>query len=159
MAKEVFDLEKLPQEESIRPLRPGYPSVGMYPEATYGSYGYPTEDGKINFAQIWRTIRKRRLLILIIVVIATSIATLEIYRTKSIYQASASIQIQKDPSTLVKAGNTVIQTDDSDNINTYIYMLKSRPLLQDVVANLQLNENPRFMDVTSRKSISEALKT
>lgn len=160
MAKEVFDLEKLPVEESLRPLRPGYPSAGMYPEAsTYGGYGYPADDGKINFQQIWRTIRKRRFLILIIVVIATSIATLEIYRTKSIYQASASIQIQKDAATLVKAGNTVIQTDDSDNINTYIYMLKSRPLLQDVVANLQLNENPRFMDVTRRKSIAEALKT
>jgi polysaccharide biosynthesis transport protein len=159
MAKEVFDLEKLPGEESLRPLRPGYPGASMYPESSSYGYGYPSDDGKINFQQIWRTIRKRKFLILIIVVIATSIATLEIYRTKSIYQASASIQIQKDAASLVKAGNTVIQTDDSDNINTYIYMLKSRPLLQDVVANLQLNANPRFMDVTRRKSIAEALKT
>lgn len=162
MAKEVFDIEKLPTDEIIRPLRPGYPSPGGYPDSTaYGGYGYgyPADDGKINFRGIWRTIRKRRLLILIIVLIATSLATLEIYRTKSLYQASASIQIQKDAATIVKAGNTVIQTDDSDNINTYIYMLKSRPLLQDVVANLQLNENPRFMDVTSRKSIADAVKT
>src|SRR5712692_2046469 len=159
MAREVFDLEKLSTEESLRPLRPGYPGAVVYPEASSYGYGYPPDDGKINFREMWRTIRKRRFLILIIIIIATSIATLEIYRTKSIYQASASIQIQKDAATIVKAGNTVIQTDDSDNINTYIYMLKSRPLLQDVVANLQLDENPRFMDVTSRKSIAEALKT
>ena len=158
MAKEVFDLEKLPAEESLRPLRSGYPSTGVYPEASSYGYGYPADDGKINFQQIWRTIRKRRFLILIIVIIATSIATLEIYRTKSTYQASASIQIQKDASTIVKTGNTVIQTDDSDNINTYIYMLKSRPLLQDVVATYHLDENPRFMDVTTRKSIAEAFK-
>jgi len=159
MAKEVFDLEKLPSEESLRPLRPGYPGAGMYPEASSYGYGYPSDDGKINFQQIWRTIRKRRLLILIIVVITTCIATLEIYRTKSTYQASASIQIQKDNAMIVKTGNTVIQTDDSDNINTYIYMLKSRPLLQDVVATYHLDENPGFMEVTSRKSIAEALKT
>ena len=159
MSKEVFDLEKLPAEESLRPLRSGYPSAGAYPEASSYGYGYPSDDGKINFHEIWRIIRKHRLLILIIVVITTSIATLEIYRTKSTYQASASIQIQKDASTIVKTGNTVIQTDDSDNINTYIYMLKSRPLLQDVVATYHLDENPRFMDVTSRKSITEALKT
>lgn len=159
MAKEVFDLEKLSSEESLRPLRPGYPGAGGYPEASSYSYGYPSDEGKINFHAIWRIIRKHRLLILIIVIIATSIATLEIYRTKSTYQASASIQIQKDNATIVKTGNTVIQTDDSDNINTYIYMLKSRPLLQDVVATYHLDENPRFMDVTSRKSIAEALKT
>src|SRR5712692_2033931 len=79
MSKEVFDLEKLPAEESLRPLRPGYPSAGMYPETRsdgYG-YGYPVDDGKINFQQIWRTIRKRRLLILIIVIIVTSMATPE----------------------------------------------------------------------------------
>jgi capsular exopolysaccharide synthesis family protein len=156
-----IELERVSPKEEIPLVRPGYPSLPGYPSDTlsYG-YGYPTADkGGINFRAIWRTILKRKWLILVIAFMVTCGATIEVYRTKSIYRATASIEVRKDATTLVKTQNIVVQTDDSDAMNTYMYMIKSRPLLLEVAASLKLDQNPKFFDVTSRKSISEAVQT
>jgi succinoglycan biosynthesis transport protein ExoP len=155
------ELERLNPKEETPLVRPGYPTLPGYPSDTlsYG-YGYPAADkGGINFRAIWRTILKRKWLILVIVFIVTCGATIEVYRTKSIYKATASIEVRKDATTLVKTQNIVIQTDDSDAMNTYLYMIKSRPLLLEVASSLKLDHNPKFFDVASRKSISEAVQT
>src|SRR6185295_5197873 len=103
MAQERVELERVSPEGGLRPLRPGYPS--LYSEPRSSGYGYSADEGKINFRGSWRTIRKHKILILIFAVITTCIATLEIYRTKSVYQASASIQIQKNNAAIVKTGD------------------------------------------------------
>jgi polysaccharide biosynthesis transport protein len=152
------ELERLTPRDENPLVRPGYPLPG-YPSDSL-SYGYPSNDkGAINFRAIWRTILKRKWLILVIVFIVTSGATIEVYRTKSIYKATASIEVRKDATTLVKTANIVVQSDDSDSMNTYMYMIKSRPLLLKVSESLRLDQNPKFFDVTSRKSITEAVQT
>lgn len=161
MEDKRVELERLNPKDENHLLRPGYPSVQSYPteSPSYG-YGYPAADkGSVNFRAIWRTILKRKWLIVVIVFIVTSAATIEVYRTKSIYKATASIEVRKDATTLVKTQNIVVQTDDSDAMNTYMYMIKSRPLLLRVAESLRLDQNPKFFDVTSRKSISEAVQT
>ncbi|MBI3650481.1 MAG: polysaccharide biosynthesis tyrosine autokinase [Acidobacteria bacterium] len=161
MEDKRVELERMTPREEHPLVRPGYPTLPGYPadSSSYG-YGYPTPDkGGINFRAIWRTVLKRKWLILVIVFIVTSAATIEVYRTKSIYKATASIEVRKDAATLMKAQNIVIQTDDSDAMNTYMYMIKSRPLLLEVAASLRLDQNPKFFEVTSRKSITEAVQT
>src|SRR5262249_5827480 len=86
--------------------------------------------------------------------------------TKSIYQASTTIEIGKENRTVLRSGDLLVQTDDGDDMyyvqtamKTRIRQLQSRPLLEDVVVNLKLDQNPRFMDVTTRKSILESMKT
>jgi capsular exopolysaccharide synthesis family protein len=96
--------------------------------------------------------------------IVTSVVTIETFRMKSIYQASATIEVGKETRTL-RAGELVIQTDDSDDLyyvrlgmKTKIRMLMSRPVLEEVAVRLKLDQNPNFMDVIERRSMWEAIK-
>jgi capsular exopolysaccharide synthesis family protein len=108
---------------------------------------------------MWRVVRKRKWLILALMLIVTTIVTIELYRMKSIYRATATIEVRKDNTTLIKNGELLVQSDDANTLNTYLYMIKSRPLLQDVVVSLHLDQNPAFLDVVDKKSITDALKT
>jgi len=162
MTGERSELEKLSPlgELPVMPpaSRPG-PSVISYTDLASYSHGNGTENDSIHLRDLWHTVRKRKWLVIVIAIVVTTIATIEVYRTKSIYQASATIEIGKDHATLVKSGDVVIQTDDSDSIKTKMLMLKSRPLLEDVVIDLKLALNPKFLDIAEKKSLWEALKT
>jgi capsular exopolysaccharide synthesis family protein len=152
--------ERIQVDES-QLMRPAYPRPLSYPEAQAYGYGYGYEDtrGPINVKAIWRTIRKRKWLIAVIALVVTCVATVEAFRNKSLYQASASIEIRSENPTIVKTADMVVYTDDTQAINTYMFMLRSRPLLKEVVARLDLDQNPKFLDVTERKSIWDAVKT
>jgi capsular exopolysaccharide synthesis family protein len=170
MAQEKCDLEHVPGSEQERVRRPHYPPAAPfgYPEANpYGyGYGYEEDDEKVYVRRMWRAIKKRKWLITVLAVITTSIVTVEMFRTKSIYQASATLEIGKENRTLVKSGDVVIQTDESDDMyfvstamKTKIRQLESRPLLEEVVASISLDQSPRFLDVNGKKTLWEALKT
>jgi succinoglycan biosynthesis transport protein ExoP len=167
MSDERLELERTLPSDEARLLRPGYPRLGGYPDATaYGyGYGYGEDDERAYLRRMWRAIMKRKLVIIVIAVIVTSVVTVEVYRTKSTYQASTTIEIGRDSRTL-RSGDLILQSDESDDLyyvqtamKTRIRQLQSRPLLEDVVVNLKLDQNPRFLDVTSRRSIIEAVKT
>jgi capsular exopolysaccharide synthesis family protein len=167
MPDERLELERIASPDEAHMIRPGYPALGGYPEATaYGyGYGYGDDDERTYLRRMWRAIKKRKLVIIVIAVIVTSVVTVEVYRTKSTYQASTTIEIAKDSRTF-RSGDLVLQSDDGDDsyyvqtaMKTRIRQLQSRPLLEDVVVNLKLDQNARFMDVTTRRSIIEAVKS
>jgi capsular exopolysaccharide synthesis family protein len=138
--------------------------VPAYPESTaYGhSYGEDQEDS-IHLREVWRIIRKRRWLIAAVAVIVTTLVTIEAYRTKSTYKASAFVEIGKDtPAVRSTANGMVIQADDDMyypqlSINTNLFRLTSEPLLEDVVADLKLDQNPKFSEPPQR-SFLEAVQ-
>ncbi|HKX31881.1 MAG TPA: polysaccharide biosynthesis tyrosine autokinase, partial [Blastocatellia bacterium] len=151
----------LTQEETaiIRPFtvsRPGSRS------SDYGyGYGYgegADSDQGIHLREVWRVIRKRKWLVMVIAAITTIALTIEVYRTPSIYRAETIIEITKDSATVVKTDAKVIEIDDSDNINTNKIIFKSRPLLEDIVVRLQLDQNSKFIESLHKKSILSSLK-
>ena len=165
MADERFELEKSPVLEitakeiiakETAGLRPRYP--GSY---GYGD-GYGKEEGKIHLRELWRTVRKRKWLIVTIVFVITTLVTIEMYRTKNTYQATTMIEIAKDSSSVARTGGLVL--DDYDpfymvNIKTKMLMIQSRSLLEGVVAEKRLDRNPKFLEVGEKRSIWDALKT
>jgi len=167
MSDDRVELERVPTAEEVQVLRPGYPSVPAYPESSpYGyGYGYPEEDGRggAQLRELWRTIRKRKWLIITVVVIVTTFVTVDAYRTKSTYRSSAFIELGKDsPAVRSGPGNMVIQSDDDVfypqlTINTHLFRLTSLPLIEDVVAKLQLDQNPKFKE-PARTSLLDALQ-
>jgi len=170
MSDERWELEKISPPEAVTIARPGFSGVEAYPDAAgYGDgydYAYPENDERLYLRRMWRAIKKRKLVMIVIAVIVTAVVTLEVFRTKSVYQASTTIEIQKENRTLVQSGDLIVQTDESDDtyyvamgMKTKIRLLQSRPLLEDVVVNLKLDQNPNFMDITTRKSYVEAIKT
>jgi polysaccharide biosynthesis transport protein len=126
-------------------------------------YGYnnftqdqPTEG--LHMRELWRILRKRKWLVLALAGIITTLVTIEIHRTPSTYRATAQIEVAKDTgTTVVSTKDFVVQADDSDNINTKLVILKSRPLLEDVIVKLKLDQNPRFFDATRKRTVSEAM--
>src|SRR5262249_24376967 len=95
-----------------------------------------------------------------VTVIATTIISMEMYRTRSTYQASTLIEIGKEqPGISGKNGGIVIQSaDDSDAIKTKILMVKSLPVLEDTVKNLKLDQDPNFRDSAQKESFGQAMK-
>ncbi len=158
MADDRVEIEKVPSPEDAQLLRPGYPRGPGYPNAMPYGYGAKKEDEEdsIHLREVWRIIRKRKWLILTIAVIITTLVTIEAYRTKSTYRASAFVEIGKDsPAVRSAASGVVIQSDDDLyypqlSINTNLFRLTSEPLLEDVVADLKLDQNPKFSEPTSR---------
>jgi len=170
MSDERIELEKISPVAEAPIMRPGYPPTGVYPEATSYGYGYGygnvDDDERVYLHRAWRAIRKRKLLILIIAIIVTSVVTVEMFRSKSIYMAATTVDIGKENRMTVRSGDVLIQTDESDDMyyvasimKTKIRLIQSRPLLEDVVANLKLDQNPNFLDVTSKRSIVDAVRT
>jgi capsular exopolysaccharide synthesis family protein len=165
MADERLELEKIVPQVDTPLVRPGYPRMGGYPDGSAYGYGYGEDDERAYVRRMWRAIKKRKLVIAVIAVIVTSVVTLEVFRTKSIYQASTTIEIGKDNRTL-RAGEIILQSDESDDayyvataMKTKIRLLQSRPVLEEVVTNLKLDQNPKLMDVTSKKSMWEGIRT
>lgn len=165
MADESLGIEKIPPPDDALLLRPGYPRAVGYPEAPAYGYGYGNEEEEgMRLRELWHTVKKRKWLILTIAVIVTTLVIIEAYRTKSTYRASAFIEMVKErPSVKPAAGGVVIQTDEDSyypqlSINTSLFRLTSEPLLEDVVANLRLDENPQFME-PQRASVWEAIQS
>ncbi|MDX2043154.1 MAG: polysaccharide biosynthesis tyrosine autokinase [Acidobacteriota bacterium] len=157
MAEERNGLEKKLTTEETAIMRPfATPRVG----GSYGyGYGYGNESPNgIHLREILRTIRKRKWLVAVIVAIATTLITVEIFRTPSVYRSTGSIEVQRDSPMIVKAKDQVVQFEDSDSLNTKKVIFLSRPLLEDVVILLQLDQNPKFTESLRKKSILDAVR-
>ncbi len=160
MAEERTELEKslIPDEAAImRPFTSSKTGGAPYDQG-YTDYGVDPDANSVHLRELWRIIRKRKWLVMLIVGVATILLTIEVHRTPSIYQAQSDILIGKDASAVVQTGSQVIKIDEADNLNTNKIIFKSAPLLEDVVVNLGLDQNPRFMESLQKKSFTDAVK-
>lgn len=114
---------------------------------------------------LWRKVLKHKWLIALITLIVTSIVTVEVFRDKSVYSATATVEIEKENRTLFRSGDVEIETEDSDfgyqtsrAMKSKIRLLQTRPLLEDVAVILRLDQNADFLAVTERKSVWDAIK-
>ncbi|MFN0109498.1 MAG: GumC family protein [Blastocatellia bacterium] len=154
MADERIGLEKplTPEETAI--IRPfATPRIG----GSYG-YGYGSEPaGGLHFREVMRIVRKRKWLIAVIATIVTILVAVEVFRTPSIYKVSAQLEVLRDSPMIVKAKDQVVQFEDSDTLNTKRIIFTSRPMLEDVVILLQLDQNPKFIESMRKKSVADAI--
>jgi polysaccharide biosynthesis transport protein len=161
MPDENSELEKIPRQvidiaaRETSGIKPHYPNSYGY------GYGNAPDDQKIHLRELWRTVRKRKWLIATITVIITTLVTIDMYRTKDTYQASALIEIGKDMTTLGRPGS--IYGDDYDpfymvNIKTKMLMVKSHSLLEVVVTEKHLDQNPKFYRAGGKKTLWEGLR-
>jgi len=157
MADEREELEKALPPEATALIRPFTTSRLGYDQG-YNNYGADSNANGIHLRELWRIVRKRKWLISLIVGVATILLTIEVHRTPSIYQAHTDILVGKESSKAVQIKDQMIQIEDSDNINTNKYIIKSSPLLEDVVVTLGLDQNPRFMESLQKKTFTDAIK-
>src|SRR5947199_6602745 len=107
---------------------------------------------------LWQIVRKRLWLVIGVAVIATTLITLDQFRNKPLYQATATIEIGRETGAQVRQNQVFIDEEDQlfVTMNTAEVELKSAPLLEDVVVGLQLDKNPAVAEANKRKTFSES---
>jgi capsular exopolysaccharide synthesis family protein len=160
--EEKHKIDRSSQVDEALLIRPsGAAPITSMDQLAYNSYNpYYNPGGAeegFNVREVWRKVRKRKWLIVAIVVMATTLITIESFRTKSMYQSSAKVAISKDNATLMKFGDAIFETNDSERIQTDLLLLRTYPLLAKVAVRLQLDQNPRFLEIGDRKTVFEAL--
>src|SRR5215467_13896775 len=118
MPDDRVSLEKISSEEKTL-VTPGYTRMPGYPntygDSAYGGYG--VEQKRINLAELWRIVYKRKWLIASILLVVVTVVTIDQFRTKSIYVSSTTIDVGKDTegaAIVGKGGELIIQSNDVD---------------------------------------------
>ena len=147
-----------PSPDALLPRPSGAaPPTSMDQLAGYTSYyGAASSGDGFDLREILRKVRKRRYLIATIVLIVTTVVTIDSFRNVSYYQATAKIALTQEEGNL-RLGELVIGGSINERINTDLLMIKTYPLLEDVVVMLRLDQNPRFLP-EGRKSIRESIE-
>src|SRR5829696_4190714 len=107
-------------------------------------------------------ILKRKWLILTLVVVVTSLVTVQMYRQPSVYQASAMIQIEPKKESVLKTGPGVVINTGGDKDpaywNTQLKLLENPALARQVILTLDLHKNPAFFGSAGQTSIGASLR-
>lgn len=128
-----------------------------YHEApNYGGKAYGNQARLAQLREWRRIIYRHKWLILSIILVALPFATIQAYRVKPLYQATTTIDIRPETSSLSKTGD-ILLVGSNDNTKAEAVIIKSLPVVKKTVISLNLDKDPRFLDVTTKRSILEAL--
>jgi polysaccharide biosynthesis transport protein len=146
------------QNLELAPL-PNLPTHSQHNYSEPSQYGgnVAGSEGPLARLREWqRIIYRHKWLILSLILIALPLATIQAYRAKPIYQATTTIEVRAETSSLSKAGDVLI-VGSNDNTKAEIVIIRSQPVIKQTIANLNLDKNPRFLDVTTKRSVLETL--
>ncbi len=137
---------------------PVYGEIGNGPGSYYPSYDKPEKEESFDLREFWRKALRHKWLILAIVAIATSLTALKISQARNIYQSTATIEVGRRVPRLGKDSMNLFYDFDNSEIKTAIFLLKSTPLLEDVVVNYKLDQNKPFLGGGEPRSLTTILK-
>jgi polysaccharide biosynthesis transport protein len=151
--------DNLPPEVTFRQLPARLPDnlrAVAYPEMGLSRYG---QSDDFHVRDLWRIFRKRRWLILGITSIITVLVTIDVFRTRPLYEATSTVEIGREGGTRVGSNEIFVQQEDPLYVamNTSEIIVRSTPLLEDVVVELQLDQNPAFLDSAPKRSVWQSL--
>src|SRR5438105_4149298 len=125
----------------------------------YGRYGQGPAEA--NFREYLFVILKRKWLIMSLVLVITSLVTVQAYREPSIYEGRTIIQIQAKPTNVLAGGNggLVISAPPDQNFwNTQLRLLQNPVLARQVVLTLGLQNDPAFLGGQAQSGVFDSLK-
>src|SRR5262245_1249692 len=120
---------------------------GYFSEVYLDNYGVEEREEELanspanTFGDLLNAARKRKWLIISFSILVTSITAVEVLRQKPTYAASAIVEVRKEPN-LPMMPNSDPDVDSATVLNTKMLLFKSRPLLEDVVTRLKLDQDP-----------------
>lgn len=148
------------QDERLVPAPAGRDLDSSLAELTqsksYGRYG--ATPAEANFREYLFVILKRKWLIMSLILVITSLATIQAYREPSVYEGATIIQIEPKPNVLT-SGQLVISSQPDPNFwGTQLKLLQNQALARQVVLKLNLQKNPAFLGGQSRSGVFDSLK-
>jgi len=125
----------------------------------YGRYGNTSTD--LNLKEYLFVVLKRKWLIASLILVVTSLATIQAYREPSIYEGATTIKIEQKAQSILQSGNgggIVIGQNDPNFWGTQLKLLTNPNLARQVVLTLDLQHNPTFFGPQGQSSIFASLK-
>ena len=102
---------------------------------------------------------KRKWLILSLVLVVTSLVTIQAFRAPSIYQGEATIRIEQRPMSVLQTKEIVINAQSDPNFwGTQLKLLENPALARQVVLSLDLQHNASFFGGPSRGGVFSSLR-
>src|SRR5437899_3008190 len=145
------------KDEHLIPVRPGPGVNTTLAEITqaraydkYGKYGAPSENHLRDYLFV---VLKRKWLILSLVLVVTSLVTIQMFRLPSIYEGDTVIRIEPKTQSVLRNKELIISQADPNFWGTQLKLLENPILAREVVLTLDLMHNPTFMarSSTTRK--------
>jgi capsular exopolysaccharide synthesis family protein len=148
------------QDERLVPARSGRDLDNTLAELTqskpYGRYG--ATPAEANLREYLFVVLKRKWLIMSLILVITSLATIQAYRDPSIYEGATTIRIEPKGNVLT-SGNFVINSQPDPNFwGTQLKLLQNPALARQVVLTLGLQNNPAFLGGEARSGVFDSLK-
>lgn len=105
-------------------------------------------------------ILKRKWLILSLALVATSLVTIQMFRSPSIYQGETTIRIEPKPKNILATKDVVINSPtDPLFVGTQLKLLQNPALARQVVLTLDLQNNPSFLGGQSQAGFFSSLRS
>src|SRR5712664_166337 len=126
----------------------------------FGRYDrYSSPPAETNVREYLYVILKRKWLILSLVLVVTSLVTIQAYRQPSIYEGGTTIRIESKPAPILSTGQVVINAPADANFwGTQLKLLQNPSLARQVVLTLDLQKNPAFLGGQAQSSVFASLK-
>lgn len=123
----------------------------------YDRYG--TTVAETSLREYLFVILKRKWLIMSLVLVVTSLATIQAYREPSIYEGVTTIRIEPKPGNILTSGQLVINSQpDPAFWGTQLKLLQNPALARQVVLTLDLQNNPNFLGGQTQSGVLASLK-
>jgi uncharacterized protein involved in exopolysaccharide biosynthesis len=102
---------------------------------------------------------KRKWLILSLVLVVTSLVTIQMFRVPSIYEGETTIRIEPKPRNVLQTKEIVINTQRDPNFwGTQLKLLENPALARQVVLTLDLQNNPTFFGGQTQGGVFASLR-
>src|SRR2546423_1644062 len=153
------------QDERLVPARPARDLDRTLADLTQ-SKGYGGRYGggspaEINLKEYLFVVLKRKWLIMSLLLIITSLATIQVYREPSVYEGATTIKIEQKTPSILQSGNgggIVIGQSDPNFWGTQLKLLQNETLARKVVVTLDLQHNAAFFGPQGQSTIFASLK-
>jgi capsular exopolysaccharide synthesis family protein len=104
-------------------------------------------------------ILKRKWLILSLIVVITSLVTIQMFRQPSIYEGKTTIRIEPKPKSVLQTKELVINSGTDPNFwGTQLKLLQNASLARQVVLTLDLQHNPTFFGAQAQVGVFSSLR-
>jgi capsular exopolysaccharide synthesis family protein len=153
------------QDNRLLPLPSAERAVDRPLDSTAVSrgYGYTGGAAEVNVRDYLKVILKRKWLILTLVLVVTSLMTIQMYRLPSIYEATTTIQIDPKKSSILNSGKEIVintgnSAKDPAYWQTQLKLLENPALARQVIMTLDLQNNPSFFGSRSQAGVFTSLR-
>lgn len=120
---------------------------------------YGSAQSETNVREYLFVILKRKWLILSIILVVTSLVTIQAYREPSIYQGVTTIRIEPKQQSLLQSTQVVINAPTDPTFwGTQLRLLQNPSLARQVILTLSLHKDPTFLGGQGQSSIFTSLK-